>query len=288
MRIGTDTYSVEMVTTDDGGRVWAQYQEFLDVFSTEKAETLPPLRQLNHVINLEPDYKLQSGRIYKLLEFWLKRFKAYIEMNLALDFIERPSYSAATPILFAKNHGGGLWFCVDNWALNLGTGKDKYPLPLMLKLIDRVRDARIVSKVELRNSYHLMRIKDLNEFKTAFGTCDDQFENWVMHFGLTNPPTTFQEYINNSLWSYMDNFTLCFLGDILIYSTNEKQHENNIQKVLQQQHELGLYCKAEKCQFGVCEVGFLLSVIDLDAIGVELEFISMIQDWLTPESVRAM
>ena len=109
-----------------------------------------------------------------------------------------------------------------------------------------------------------------------------------MHFGLTNPPTTFQEYINNSLWSYMDNFTLCFLGDILIYSTNEKQHENNIQKVLQQQHELGLYCKAEKCQFGVCEVGFLLSVIDLDAIGVELEFISMIQDWLTPESVRAM
>jgi hypothetical protein len=75
MRIGTDIDNVEMVTTDDGGRIPAQYQEFVEVFSKKKAETLPPHRQIDHAIDLEPDYKLPYGRIYNLSEFELKTLK---------------------------------------------------------------------------------------------------------------------------------------------------------------------------------------------------------------------
>ena len=66
MRIRIDIDNVEMVTTDDGGRIPAQYQEFVEVFSKKKAETLPPHRQIDHTIDLEPDYKLPYGRIYNL------------------------------------------------------------------------------------------------------------------------------------------------------------------------------------------------------------------------------
>jgi hypothetical protein len=97
MRIGTDIDNVEMVTTDDGGRIPVQYQEFVKVFTKKKVKTVPPNGQIDHPIDLEPDYKLPYGRIYNLTELELKTLKAYIETNLANSFIQRSSSSAAVP-----------------------------------------------------------------------------------------------------------------------------------------------------------------------------------------------
>jgi hypothetical protein len=107
-----------------------------------------------------------------------------------------------------------------------------------------------------------------------------------MTCGLTNTPAAFQAYLDDCLQPYIDDFTMCYLEDILIYSTNEKEHEDHVRKVLQCLQEFGLYCKAEKCQFGVCEVGFLGFVINPDGIGMESDRISTMEDWPTPESVR--
>jgi len=87
MRIGTDIDNVEMVTTDDGGRIPAQFQGLMEVLRNQKAETLPPHRQIDHAIDLEPDYKLPYRRIYNLSESKLKTLKAYIEMTLENGFI---------------------------------------------------------------------------------------------------------------------------------------------------------------------------------------------------------
>jgi hypothetical protein len=257
MRIGSDIDNVEMVTTDDGGRIPAQYQEFVEVFSKEKAETLPPYRQIDHGIDQEPDYKLPSGRIYNVSELELKTLKAYIETPLANSLIQRSSSSAAAPILFATKKDGGLRLCVDYRALNLHTVENRYPLPLMSELLDRMREARIFTKLDLRNAYHLIQIKEGDRFETAFRTRYGQFEYRVMPFGLTNAPATFQAYIDDCLWPYTDDFAVCYLDDILIYSTNEKEHKDHVGNVLQHLQEFGLYGKAEQCQFGVREVGFL-------------------------------
>jgi len=107
-----------------------------------------------------------------------------------------------------------------------------------------------------------------------------------MPFGLTNAPSTFQAYIDDCLRPYIDDFAVCYLDDILIYSTNEEEHEEQVRKVLQRLREFGLYSKAEKCRFGVSEVGFLGCVIRPDGIAMESDRISTIEDWPTPESVR--
>jgi len=258
----------------------------VEVISKVKAETLPPHRPTDHAIDLEPGNKLPFRRIYNLSEFDLKTLKAYIETNLASGFIQRSSSPATAPILFAKKEDRGLRFCVDYRALNLGTVKNRYPLPLISELLDRVRDARIFAKLDLRNAYHLIRIKEGDQFKTAFRTHYDQFGYQVMPFGLTNTPATFQAYIDDCLRPYIDDFTICYLDDILIYSTNEKEHEDHVRNVLQRLQEFGLYCKAEKCLFGVQEVGCLGFVINSDGIGMESDRISTIEDWPTPESVR--
>jgi len=276
---------MERISTDDGGFIPAVYSEFVDIFSKAKAETLAPHLSIDHAIDLEPGFKLPYGRIYNLSEFKLRTLKACIETNLANRFIQRSSSSAAAPILFTKTKDGGLWLCVDYRTLNTGTIKNRYPLPLISEMLHRLRGARIFTKLDLRNAYHLIRIKEGDEYKTAFLTGYGQFEYRVMPFGFTNAPATFQAYIDDCLRPYIDDFAMCYLDDILIYSTNEKEHEDHVRKVLQRLQEFGLYCKAEKCQFGVSGVGFLGFIINSDRIGMESDRISTIEDWPTPKSV---
>jgi len=152
-----------------------RYKDYVDVFSKDRAENLAPHRPIDHAINLEPDINLPYGRIYNRSEVELKTLKAYIETNLANGFIQRSSSPAAVPILFAKKKDGGLWLCVDYRAANKATVKNRYPLPLLSEMLDRLRGARIFTKLDLRNAYPLIRIKEGDEYKTAFRTRYGQF-----------------------------------------------------------------------------------------------------------------
>jgi hypothetical protein len=88
-------------------------------------------------------------------------------------------------------------------------------------------------------------------------------------FGLTNAPANFQAYIDDCVRPYIDDFSVCYLDNILINSTNEEEHKEQVQKVLERLREFGLYGKAEKCRVGVSEVSFLGFVISHDGMAVE-------------------
>jgi hypothetical protein len=127
----------------------------------------------------------------------LRTLKAYIEANLANGFIQRSSSPVAALILFAKKKDGGLRLCVDYLAPNKATVKNRYSLPIISEMLDLVRKARIFTKLDLRGDYNLIRIKEGDEYKTAFRTRYGQFEYQVLPFGLPNAPATFQSYIDD-------------------------------------------------------------------------------------------
>jgi len=107
-----------------------------------------------------------------------------------------------------------------------------------------------------------------------------------MPSGLTKAPATFQAYIDDCLRPYIANFTICYLVDILISSTNEKKHEDHIKQVLDRLSLFSLYCKAKMSQFGASEIGFIGFIISSDGISIESDRISTIKDWPTPKSIR--
>jgi hypothetical protein len=222
-----------MVSTDDGGHIPAIYGESVEVFSKHKAETHPPHWSPDHAIDLEPSYNLPYGRIYNLSEFELRMVKAFIEANLTNRFIQRSSSPAAAPVLFAKVTDGGLRLSVDYCTLTLATVKNRYPIPIIPGMLDRVHEARIFTKLDLRSAYNLIRIQEGDEYNTAFQTRYSQFEYMVMPFGLTNTLATFQSYIDDCLRPYIEDFAVCYLDDILFYSTNEKEREEHVGQVLQ-------------------------------------------------------
>src|SRR5436190_438213 len=264
-----------------------EYSDFVDVFSEDNADKLPPHRgHLDHSIPLEEGAKPQFGPIYNLSEVELEVLKEYIEKHLANGSI-RPSTSPfGAPVLFVKKpHGRGLRLVVNYRALNHVTIKNRYPLPLISEILDRLKRAMRFTKIDLRAAYNLLRVALGEEWKTAFRTRYGHFEYLVMPFGLTNAPATFQSYINSALQEYLDDFCIAYLDDILIYSNSHEEHTKHVRLVLEKLRKHGLYASLEKCEFSVEEVNFLGFVISPTGISMEPSRIATIVDWPTPKSV---
>ncbi len=147
--------------------------------------------------------------------------KAYIENNLTSDFIRLFKSPAGAPILFDKKPDSSLRLFVDYRGLNNLTIKNRYPLPLVGESLDRPGRARRFTQLDLTNAYHRIRIREGDEWKTAFRTRYGHFEYQVMPFGLTNASATFHGYINKMLAEKLDVFVIMYLDDILIYTESE-------------------------------------------------------------------
>ena len=231
-------------------KVPAEYSDFADVFSPDLASELPEHTGINdHAIKLvdgcqQPPY----GPIYSLGPVELETLKAYIETNLANGFI-RPSKSpAGAPILFDRKSDGSLRLCVDYQGLNNLTIKNRYPLPLIGESLDRLGRAKRFTQLDLTSAYHRMRIREGDEWKTAFRTRYGHFEYQVMPFGLTNAPASFQGYINKILAEKLDIFVIVYLDNILIYTDDDGDgHVSAVRWVLEQLRKFLLFANLKKC-----------------------------------------
>src|SRR5260370_24906807 len=125
-------------------------------------------------------------------------------------------------------------------ALNRVTEKDHYPLPLILDLLMAPAPSRIYSKIDLKHAYHLVRIAEGDEPKTAFCTCYSSYEWRVMPFRLSNAPAAFQRFINEVLGDLMDVCMVGYLDDILVYSDSLEDHRYHVREVLRRLCTAGL------------------------------------------------
>jgi hypothetical protein len=169
--------------------------------------------------------------------------------------------------------------CVDYRSLNDVTIKNKYPLPRIEDLFDRMRGAKVFSKIDLQSGYHQLKIRPLDIPKTAFTTRYGLYEYTVMSFGLTNAPAYFMYLMNKIFMEYLDKFVVVFIDDSLIYSKNEEEHEEHLRLVLQKLREHELYAKLSKCEFWLKEVSFLGHIITNGGTAVDPSKVSDVLKW---------
>ena len=200
----------------------------------------------------------------------------------------RPSKSpACAPILFVpKDHGRGLRLCVDYRGLNKVTILNRYALPLMNELRDRVRGAKIYTKLDLKGGYNLIRIKKGDEWKTAIHSRYGHYEDTVMPFGWANASATFQNMMNKIFKDMIDHGVVIYLDDILIYSRSEENHIALTKKVLEclQEHQLAF--SPEKCEWHMSKVNFLGYIISENVMEMDQENIKTVLEWKEPTTVK--
>jgi hypothetical protein len=262
------------------------FHDYRDVFSDDPKDAIPPHRPFDHRIPLEPDSAPPFGPIYKLSPAEMEVLHDYIQNALATGAIQPSESSAGAPILFVKKKDGSLRLCVDYRGLNKITKKNRYPLPLISDLLDRLGKARYFSKIDLRNAYHQIRIADGDEWKTAFRTRYGLFEYRVMPFGLTNAPASFQNLINSTFSDMLDRFVIAYLDDILIYSETLEEHEEHIRRVLQRLRDNKLFARPEKCEFYSTSVAFLGYIVSHQGVSMDPSKVQAIADWPIPTTLK--
>jgi len=174
---------------------------------------------------------------------------------------------------------------MDYRALNRITIPNRYPLPLMQELQDRVQGAQWFTKMDLKNGFHLIRMKKGDEWKMAFRTRYGLFEFQVMPFGLTNTPSTFQDMMNHILSDLLDAGAIAYMDDILVYTKTEEKHNGLVEEVLQRLQKNRLAVALEKCVWKTQEVEFLGYVIGKDGIKMSNEKVEAVLSWKTPSSL---
>lgn len=272
--------------SESGEGIPSVYHDFLDVFSKDASNRLPEHRPYDLKIEMEDDKPLPSGPIYSLSEPEQLALREYIQENLAKGHIRSSSSPGGAPVLFVKKADGSLRLCVDYRGLNKLTRKDKYPLPLISGTLDRLRTAKLFTKLDLRVGYSNVRIAEGDEWKTAFRTRYGTYEYLVMPFGLTNAPAAFQRFMNDIFSDLLDVTVVVYLDDILIYSDDPAKHPEHVREVLKRLRANDLFCKPEKCEFHAEQIEYLGFIIGPEGISMDPKKISTILSWPQPRNVR--
>lgn len=261
-------------------------RDFQDFFSEKNANVLPEHRPYDCGIPTEPGKVIPWGKIYNLTEDETKTMEEKINENLRKGFIRHSSSPAGAPCFFVKKKDGTLRLCVDYHGLNSVTTKNRYPLPLISDLVRTLSRAKVFTALDLRGAYNLVRIKEGDEWKTAFRTRFGHFEYLVVHFGLTNAHAIFQHMMNDIFREHLDKFVIVYLDDIIVFSNSVEEHKEHLRCVFSILRKVKLYCKEEKCQVAVRQLKYLVYVISSTGAPMDTSKTSAIENWPTPRTLH--
>jgi len=200
-------------------------EEFPDVMLEDLPEDLPPRRRVDHAIEVMPGLAPPAKAPYQMSHEELKELKVQLEELFAKGYIKLSKSPYGAPVLFVHKKDGTLRMCVDYRALNKATVKNRYPLPRIDDLFDRLSGAKVFSRLDLRLRYYQIRITEGDKEKTVCRMRYGSYEFLVMPFGLTNAPATFCTLMNDIFREWLDDFVVVYIDDILIYSSSLEEHE---------------------------------------------------------------
>jgi len=263
-------------------------KEFKDIFLDGLPPGNPPPRKVQHDIPLYPNLPPPFKGIFRLSQAELQELRTQLQQLLKDGKISPSTSPYGAPVLFVKKKDGSLRMCIDYRALNSQTVKNRYALPRIDELFDRLHGAKVFSKIDLTSGYWQIAIAAEDRPKTAFRTRYGHYEFNVMPFGLTNAPATFQTLMNDIFRDMLDICVIVYMDDILVYSKTPEEHEQHLRRVLQRLREHQLYAKPSKCTLFTDTIEYLGHLITPEGIKPNPALVEAIVKYPRPETLKSM
>lgn len=269
--------------------ITAEQQSKLDdviarCFPDAKDETLGCAKGVEHtIITNSPPIK---QRYYPISPAMQKVVDAELEKMLSLGVVERSQSGWSSPILLVPKKDKTYRFCVDYRKLNQVTERDAYPLPYVANTLDKLRDAKFMTSLDIKSAYWQIPVAESSRQYTAFTIPNRglyQFKR--MPFGLHNGPATWQRFIDTVLGPELEPYVFVYLDDILIVTPTYDKHITILEEVLKRIKDAGLTLNREKCQFCRDELKYLGYVVNKHGLLVDPDKIKAILQIPTPKTV---
>lgn len=267
-------------------------QETLEWLVAEKKKTMGTsigrTHLVQHEIELVPGTKPIKQRYYAVSPAKQQIIDAEIEKMLQDDIIEPCKSPWSSPVCLVKKKDDSYRFCVDYRQLNAVTRKDAYPLPLISSILDRLRDAKYLSSLDIKSAYWQVPIAESSRDCTAFTVPNGLYRFKVMPFGLTNAPATWQRLIDSVLCGadLKSSSVMVYLDDVIIISQDFDSHLQALDKVFNLLQEAGLIVSFDKCQFCRPELKYLGYVVDELGLRPDPEKVQAILNIPSPRTVK--
>jgi hypothetical protein len=268
------------------------YNEFIKIYSVEYLARMNVESHGDDYCNFEMKIVLKheqpiSFRPRRLSYSEQSSLRNIID-ELLTENIIRPSNSPySSPIVLVKKKSKGFRLCVDYRELNKIIVKDNFPAPLIDDQLDRLKDKKIFTSLDLKDGFHHVRMNESSIPYTAFVTPIGQYEYLRMPFGLSNSPRVFNRYIRfifHDLISRGD--LLVYLDDMLIATRSFPEHFKILSEVfcLAAKHKLRF--NFDKCSFGYCEVEYLGYIVNEHGIRPSTKHIDAMLTYPTPKNQK--
>ena len=259
-------------------------ESYRDIFCDKQT----PVKVAPHLTpaHIEVDCKPIRQKPYRL-PFQKRETVESAVQEMQKEGIIRPSDSPwASPIVLVGKKDGSTRFCVDYRKLNAHTKKDAHPLPHIQDVFDQLKGAKIFSTLDLKSGYWQVPMEPQSIPKTAFTCHLGLFEFVRMPFGLTNAPAIFQRAMTKALSGLIGKICMVYIDDIVVYSSDPKEHAQHLSQVFDRLRQHGLQLKPSKCCIGMEKLELLGYIISGEGIQTQPEKVAAIQNLAPPTTVK--
>ena len=216
----------------------------------------------------------------------LEEVKQHIEKLIQKGTVVESTSNYASPIVVVRKRSGDIRLCNDFRLLNAKTVKDAHALPRINESMDALHGSKWFSCLDLQSAYAQVPMHPDDQYKTAFSTPFGLYEHTRMAYGLCNGPSTFQRLMQTMFRKELFNTILCYLDDVLVFSTTIQEHIERLDVVFTKLTEYGLKLEKRKCHFFQPEVKYLGHQVSASGIGTDPEKISAVREWPIPTKLR--
>ncbi len=271
---------------DIKAKLSSKYHEFLDVFDRAQSNKLFSHHFYDHKIELISDSTLSCCWVYQMFSVKLLKVKKYLNENLSKRFITSSQILYFFFVLFALKANEDLRFCVNYQKLNVIFKRNRYSLSLINEIINKIVNCKYLTRLNIISAFNKLRMHFDNENYITFITALEAYKYKMLSFKLTNESIFFQQYMNDVLWNFLNDFCQVYLDDILIYSKMRKKHKNHVKLVLSWLREAELQMNIQKCKFDVKETVFLEVIISELNLRINFSKVTVIVSWITSINLK--